>query len=230
MNRRAFIKGLIALASAPAIGKYVNVFKTEGARQGIEQVAGQGVDFFNMVIKKVMDEGTLVDESDRIQTFRHPDRPDIDVEVDLGTGNASVSFKTDQGTEGVAAIEKDLEVGMSDPGELIDDGLEGGITNLEEFLKGKRGFAAGGRVGMFRGGIPKGLQAALQAIKSKFGDDAIKTADEVESKSKVFDDFEARNPNPNKQMTDEEIREFADEFGLDPSEEYYNWDGSPGRS
>jgi hypothetical protein len=30
----------------------------------------------------------------------------------------------------------------------------------------------------------------------------------------------------NKQMTDEEVREFADEFGLDPSEEYYNWDGT----
>ena len=63
MNRRSFIKGLIALASAPAIGKYVNVFKTEGARKGIENVASQGVDFFNMVIKKVMDEGTLVNES-----------------------------------------------------------------------------------------------------------------------------------------------------------------------
>ena len=218
MNRRSFIKGLIALASAPAIGKYVNVFKTEGAREGIEQVASQGVDFFNSVIKKVMDEGTLVNESDRIQTFRHPDRPDINVEVDLGTGNANVSFKTDQGTEGVAAIEKDLEVGMSDPGELIDDGLEGGITNLQEFLRNKNK--------MFRGGVPKGLQAALRAIMGKYGDDAITTADKVESKSKVFDDFEARNPNPNKQMTDEEIREFADEFGLDPSEEYYNWDGT----
>ena len=27
-------------------------------------------------------------------------------------------------------------------------------------------------------------------------------------------------------MTDEEVTEFADEFGLDPSEEYYNWDGT----
>ena len=79
---------------------------------------------------------------------------------------------------------------------------------------------------MFRGGVPKGLQAALRAIMSKYGDDAITTADKVESKSKVFDDFEARNPNPNRQMTDEEITEFADEFGLDPSEEYYNWDGT----
>jgi len=195
MNRRSFIKGLIALASAPAIGKYVNVFKTEGAREGIEQVAGQGVDFFNMVIKKVMDEGTLVDESDRIQTFRHPDRPDIDVEVDLGSGNANVSFKTDQGTEGVAAIEKDMELGMSDPGELIDDGLEGGITNLEEFLKGKRGFASGGRVAMVRGGIPKGLQAALQAIKSKFGDDSIKVLEnEPDFGMNILNDYNIARP------------------------------------
>jgi len=242
MNRRSFIKGLIALASAPAIGKYVNVFKTEGAREGIEQVASQGVDFFNSVIKKVMDEGTLVNESDRIQTFKHPDRPDITVDVDLGSGSSSVYFDTDQGTKAGAELVKDIEVG---PGytELLEneevykmggdeyykdvqEEITGGITNLEKFLKSKKGFAAGGRVGMFRGGVPKGLQAALQLIKSKFGDDAITTADKVESKSKVFDDFEARNPNPNKQMTDEEIREFADEFGLDPSEEYYNWDGT----
>jgi hypothetical protein len=242
MNRRSFIKGLIALASAPAIGKYVNVFKTEGARKGIENVASQGVDFFNSVIKKVMDEGTLVNESDRIQTFKHPDRPDITVDVDVGSGSSSVYFDTDQGTKAGAELVKDIEVG---PGytELLEneevykmggdeyykdvqEEITGGITNLEKFLKGKKGFAAGGRVGMFRGGVPKGLQAALQLIKSKFGDDAITTADKVESKSKVFDDFEARNPNPNKQMTDEEIREFADEFGLDPSEEYYNWDGT----
>jgi hypothetical protein len=242
MNRRAFIKGLIALASAPAIGKYVNVFKTEGARKGIENVASQGVDFFNSVIKKVMDEGTLVKESDRIQTFKHPDRPDITVDVDVGSGSSSVYFDTDQGTKAGAELVKDIEVG---PGytELLEneevykmggdeyykdvqEEITGGITNLEEFLKRKKGFAAGGRVGMFRGGVPKGLQAAMRAIMSKFGDDAITTADKVESKSKVFDDFEARNPNPNKQMTDEEIREFADEFGLDPSEEYYNWDGT----
>ena len=243
MNRRSFIKGLIALASAPAIGKYVNVFKTEGAREGIEQVASKGVDFFNMVIKKVMDEGNLVNESDRIQTFKHPDRPDINVEVDLGSGSSSVYFDTDQGTKAGAELVKDIEVGpgytelleneeiykTGAGGEVykdVDEQITGGITNLEEFLKRKKGFAAGGRVGMFRGGVPKGLQAALRAIMGKYGDDAITTADKVESKSKVFDDFEARNPNPNKQMTDEEIREFADEFGLDPSEEYYNWDGT----
>ena len=215
MNRRSFIKGLIALASAPAIGKYVNVFKTEGAREGIGQIAGQGVDFFNMVIKKVMDEGNLVNESDRIQTFKHPDRPDINVEVDLGSGSSSVYFDTDQGTKAGAELVKDIEVGpgytelleneevykTGAGGEVykdVDEQITGGITNLEEFLKRKKGFAAGGRVGMFRGGVPKGLQAAMRAIMSKYGDDAITTADKAPQPEKTIQeqimDFNARNP------------------------------------
>jgi len=172
----------------------------------------------------------------------------------------------------------------------VDEQITGGITNLEEFLKRKKGFAAGGRVGfkygggsmmsesdlknlkgsdnidsldyfdligdelsgeelegilrllkaldykkggrvgMFRGGVPKGLQAAMRAIMSKYGDDAITTADKAPQPAKTTQeeimDFNVRNPNPNRQMTDEEVTEFADEFGLDPSEEYYSWDGT----
>jgi hypothetical protein len=244
MNRRSFIKGLIALASAPAIGKYVNVFKTEGARKGIENVASQGVDFFNSVIKKVMDEGNLVNESDRIQTFKHPDRPDINVEVDLSSGSSSVYFDTDQGTKAGAEIVKDIEMGPNyselleneevyktlPGGEVykdVDEQITGGITNLEKFLKGKKGFAAGGRVGMFRGGVPKGLQAALRAIMSKYGDDAITTTDtiprpqqviEAEETAQAIKDFNTRNPaydptdpfTTNKQAQDEFIRNEMD--------------------
>jgi len=303
MNRRSFIKGLIALASAPAIGKYVNIFKTEGAREGIEQVASQGVDFFNSVIKKVMDEGNLVNESDRIQTYKHPDRPDINVEVDLTSGSSSVYFDTDQGTKAGAEIVKDIEMGPNYSelleneevyktgagGEVykdVDEQITGGITNLEEFLKRKKGFAAGGRVGfkygggsmisesdlknlqgsdmesldyfdligdeltgeelegilrllkaldykkggrvgMFRGGVPKGLQAALRAIMSKYGDDAITTTDtiprpqqviEAEETAQAIKDFNTRNPaydptdpfTTNKQAQDEFIRNEMD--------------------
>ena len=243
MDRRSFIKGLIALASAPAIGKYVNVFKTEGARKGIENVASQGVDFFNSVIKKVMDEGTLVKEEDRISTFKHPDRPDITVDVNQTDGTSSVYFNTDEGGKAMGEIQKTAD--ESTKGRTVEElfeqeevygpmgrepqeGITGGITNLEEFLKRKKGFAMGGRVGMFRGGIPKGLQAAMQALRKKFGDDIIKSGDEIESRSELFDDFQTRNPDPNRQMTDNEINEFADEFGVDPSEEYYDFDGTIG--
>jgi hypothetical protein len=180
MNRRSFIKGLIALASAPAIGKYVNIFKTEGAREGIEQVASKGVDFFNMVIKKVMDEGKLVNESERIQTFKHPDRPDITVDVDLGSGSSSVYFDTDQGTKAGAELVKDIEVG---PGytELLEneevykmggdeyykdvqEEITGGITNLEEFLKRKKGLKDGGEVSLTVIKIPDISESGVESL------------------------------------------------------------------
>ena len=210
MDRRSFIKGLIALASAPAIGKYVNIFKTEGAREGIEQVASQGVDFFNMVIKKVMDEGTLVKEEDRISTFKHPDRPDITVDVDQTTGSSSVYFDTDEGTKAVGEIQKTMDetTGGKVVEELFEqeeiygptgrdaqEGISGGITNLEEFLRRKKGFAAGGRVGMFRGGVPKGLQAAMRAIMEKYGKDSIKVLEnEPDFGMNILNDYNIARP------------------------------------
>ena len=210
MDRRNFIKGLIALASAPAIGKYVNIFKTEGAREGIEQVASQGVDFFNSVIKKVMDEGTLVKEEDRISTFKHPDRPDITVDVDQTTGSSSVYFDTDEGTKAVGEIQKTMDetTGGKVVEELFEqeeiygptgrdaqEGISGGITNLEKFLKGKRGFAMGGRVGMVRGGVPKGLSAALRAIMEKYGKDSIKVLEnEPDFGMNILNDYNIARP------------------------------------
>ena len=246
MDRRSFIKGLIALASAPAIGKYVNIFKTEGAREGIEQVASQGVDFFNSVIKKVMDEGTLVKEEERISTFKHPDRPDITVDVDQTTGSSSVYFDTDEGTKAVGEIQKTMD--ETTGGKVVEElyeaeeiygpmgreeqeGITGGITNLEKFLKGKRGFAAGGRVGMFRGGVPKGLQAAMRAIMSKYGDDAITTADKAPQPGKTIQeeimDFQTRNPNPKRLLTDDEIRDYEEVLG---DTEYWMMDGTVGEA
>ena len=82
---------------------------------------------------------------------------------------------------------------------------EQGILELETLLKNlKTGGkppralnADGGRVGMFRGGVPKGLQAALRAIMGKYGDDAITTADKAPQPEKTIQeqimDFNARN-------------------------------------
>jgi len=250
MDRRSFIKGLIALASAPAIGKYVNVFKTEGARKGIENVASQGVDFFNSVIKKVMDEGTLVKEEDRISTFKHPDRPDITVDINQTDGTSSVFFDTDQGSKAGAEIIKTMDettkgrtveelmeseevykMGGDEYYKDVQEEITGGISNLEEFLKRKKGFAAGGRVGMFRGGVPKGLQAALRGIMSKYGDDAITTADRAPQPEKTIQeeimDFQTRNPNPKRLLTDDEIRDYEEVLG---DTEYWMMDGTVGEA
>ena len=236
MDRRSFIKGLIALASAPAIGKYVNIFKTEGAREGIEQVASQGVDFFNMVIKKVMDEGTLIKEEDRISTFKHPDRPDIVVDVDQTTGSSSVFFEADSGTKSMAEITKtadettkgrtveelfEQEEIYGPTGREAQEGISGGITNLEEFLKMKRGFAAGGRVAMVRGGIPKGLSAALRAIMEKYGKDSIKTVEDTQEFGLPYFNIDR----PEKAIARDKFKNFGKEgkFAEDgtPDYDYY---------
>ena len=201
MNRRSFIKGLMALASAPAIGKYVNVFKTEGAREGIEQVASKGVDFFNSVIRKVMDEGTLIKEEDRIKTFTHPERSDVMVDVNMGDGTTSVYFDTDEGSRAMGQIAKtadettkgrtveelyEAEEIYGPYGKEEQEGIAGGISNLEKFVKKK--YAAGGRVGFKSGKLVKdGIAGLLRSVRSKFGKDSIKT---VEDEPEFFNNME----------------------------------------
>jgi len=191
----------MALASAPAIGKYVNVFKTEGAREGIEQVASKGVDFFNSVIRKVMDEGTLVNEQDKIKTFTHPERSDVMVDVNMGDGTTSVYFDTDEGTRAMGEIAKtadettkgrtveelyEAEEIYGPYGKEEQEGIAGGISNLEKFVKKK--YAAGGRVGFKSGKLVKdGIAGLLRSIRNKFGKDSIKT---VEDEPEFFDNME----------------------------------------
>ena len=101
MNRRAFIQGLIGLASMPMIAKYINVFKPAAVREGITQAADntmqKGIEFYEAVIKRVMDEGTIVGESERVRTYKHPDKPDISVDLNVGTVYKSLYFYTDRG-------------------------------------------------------------------------------------------------------------------------------------
>ena len=226
MNRRTFIQGLIGLASMPMLSKYINVFKPAAVREGITQVADntmqKGIEFYEAVIKKVIDEGTVVSESDRVRTYKHPDKPEIDVEVNLTSGDTSVNFESDYGFKAGAEITTDMEAGPWSKelmeGELVYRGhgpegdyskdweegiIEGGITNLEDWIKRKRGYAAGGRVGMWRGGMPKGLWSAIRSIWNKYGDDAITTANEIkrpqnvveaEETAQAIKDFNLRNP------------------------------------
>ena len=124
MNRRAFIQGLIGLASMPMIAKYINVFKPAAVREGITQAADntmqKGIEFYEAVIKRVMDEGTMVSESDRVRTYKHPDKPDIDVQVDLGTGDTKVHFESDTGFRAGAEITTDMDMGPRAPKELTE--------------------------------------------------------------------------------------------------------------
>ena len=218
MNRRSFIQALGVLAATPALGKYLNLFKSGGVREGITQAveAGstKGMDFFNMVIKKVVDEGTMVKEQDRFRTYTHPDRPDISVDVNVGTGDSAVYFDTDQGSKGFAEITSDIEMpqagkeliegeevykSMGPDGDYykdVEEGeIRGGLTSLEEWIKMKRGYAAGGRVGMWKGGgikVGKNIMNLLrnnkkinEAVDNIFGSGDYKMDAEMAAESLV---------------------------------------------
>jgi hypothetical protein len=117
-----------------------------------------------------------------------------------------------------------------------------GIKSLEERMKKNKEYqdlkksfddpekkANGGRIGYKFGTGKKGVEGLLDLVRNKFGKKSITTADKAPIPPKTLerDMFKKADERfKNKQMTDEEVREFADEFGLDPSEEYYNWDGT----
>jgi hypothetical protein len=73
------------------------------------------------------------------------------------------------------------------------------------------------------------LKSAIGKIMSKYGDDAIMTADKAPQPPKtdrqIISEFEARNPSPSRELTDDEIADLAEEVGeLDA----YDFDGTVG--
>jgi len=104
------------------------------------------------------------------------------------------------------------------------------IEELTEFdPTDRKPNAMGGRIGFAIGSLPKGIQALVKTINKKFGKGAMKTADEIDQPPKtdrqIISEFEARNPSPSRQLTDDEIDELAFDVGeLDA----YDFDGTVG--
>ena len=151
MDRRDFLKALGLFASMPMMSK-LKFLQKEPVREGIASVADRGVEFYEAVIGKVMREGKKIFESDRIETFVHPDRPDIKVEFDRSTGSSNVEFMTDRDTKAIADIKvtadettkgvpvkelEELEEVYTEVGRDAD-GLRSPISNLDEFLGRKK--------------------------------------------------------------------------------------------
>ncbi len=161
MDRRTFMKLMGGLASMPIIGKIAKPLKSETVQEGIAAVGDKGMELYKMVVAKVMKEGSKVKESGRVDSYKHPDRPDITVDVNQTDGSAEIYFDTDRGSKGFAEIRKDPEVnaeelieaeeiykGTSDGDYYkdVEEGISGGIENLEEFTRLKK--ADGGEVNL----------------------------------------------------------------------------------
>ena len=157
MDRRTFMKLMGGLASMPIIGRIAKPFKSETVQEGIASISEGGMKLYEMVIAKVMKEGKKIGESGRVDSYKHPDRPDITVDVNQTDGSAEIYFDTDKGSKGYAKIDRDMETGgdeLTEAEEIftvdgdkdVQEGIMGGIENLDEFTRIKK--AGGGEVNL----------------------------------------------------------------------------------
>ena len=139
MGRRAFLK-LMAAGGAGIAGLksgLINIFKprSQAVNEVVETVTktdAMGVpEHFAPLVNKIMKEGKLVKESDRIQTYQHPTRKDIELEYELDNGSVGVRFETDQGMPG------DYYLRKSPPDEMNPRG------GPDEFFEGELTYRAG---------------------------------------------------------------------------------------
>ena len=120
-----------------------------------------------------------------------------------------------------------IKSNAQDKGIDINETVDFYERSFEEVFKPKK--ADGGRIGYSIGSLPKGIQALVGLINKKFGKGAVKTADEMDRPKNVkeVEDFETRNPNPKRQLTDDEIEFYEEELG--DSETWMN-DGTVGEA
>ena len=152
MDRRTFMKLMGGLASMPIIGRIAKPLKSETVQEGIAAVSDKGMELYEMVVAKVIKEGKKIGESGRVDSYKHPDRPDITVDVNQTDGSAEIYFDTDRGSKGFAEIRRDMETGGDELTEAeevykffgkdgedyvkdVEEGISGGIENLRDFTK-----------------------------------------------------------------------------------------------
>ena len=153
MDRRTFMKLMGGLAAMPIVGRIAKPLKSETVQEGIASLSGKGMELYEMVIAKVMKEGKKNGESGRVDSYKHPDRPDITVDVNQTDGSAEIYFDTDKGSKGYAKIDRDMETGGTDLQEAeeiykgtpegdyykdVEEGISGGLENLDEFTRIKK--------------------------------------------------------------------------------------------
>ena len=180
MGRRAFLKmiagagGLAAAAKTGLLNLYRGASQVkENVIETVTKTDAQGIpEHFMALVNKILKEGKITGEADRIRTYKHPTRKDIEMDIDQGTGDIDVRFETDQGAKGNYYLKKgqadETTGGRTPPDEFMDgeevyrfsddgnaytkdfeEGISTGTSNLDEFVGiKKKDFASGGIAGM----------------------------------------------------------------------------------
>ena len=158
MSRRTFLKIMAALASFPVVGKLAKTMKVAKGAAPIVTPTTDMPAHFPKLVEKIIREGQVVKKdyikkTGDVTTYKHPDRPDIELTIE-GEGNRiQLDFDTDQGMKGGYEFKKgvpdevnprpssDFEAGevkyrINQDGSYTKDfelGIDTGTENLDEF-------------------------------------------------------------------------------------------------
>ena len=159
MSRRTFLKIMAALASFPVVGKLAKTTKIAKGAAPIITPTSEMPAHFPKLVEKIIREGQVVKKdfvkkTGDVTTYKHPDRPDIELTIEGDGNRIQLDFDTDQGMKGGYEFRKgvadevnpkppnDFEAGevkykFSQDGESYSKdfelGIDTGTENLDEF-------------------------------------------------------------------------------------------------
>jgi len=159
ISRRTFLKIMAALAAFPVVGKLAKTTKIAKTAKPIITPTSEMPEHFPKLVEKIIREGQVVKKdfvkkTGDVTTYKHPDRPDIELTIEGDGNRIQLDFDTDQGMKGGYEFRKgvadevnprppnDFEAGevkyrMSQDGETytkdFELGIDTGTENLDEF-------------------------------------------------------------------------------------------------
>ena len=159
MSRRTFLKIMAALAAFPVVGKLAKTTKVAKGVKPIVTPTAEMPAHFPKLVEKILKEGQVVKKdfikkTGDVTTYKHPDRPDIELTVE-GEGNRiQLDFETDQGMKAGYEFRK---------GDIIDDPASPmrGKRGPNEFSQGEvkyKGDSEGNYYKDFEEGIDTGTE------------------------------------------------------------------------
>jgi hypothetical protein len=159
MSRRTFLKIMAALAAFPVVGKLTKMTKVAKGTAPLVTKTSEMPEHFPKLVEKILREGTVVDsqfvkKTGNVKTYRHPDRPDMELTIEGDGQRIQLDFETDQGMRGGYEFKKgipdetvrkppdefesgEVKYRMSPDGDYSKDfelGIDTGTENLDEFV------------------------------------------------------------------------------------------------
>ena len=159
MSRRTFLKIMAALAAFPVVGKLAKTTKVAKGVKPIITPTAEMPAHFPKLVEKILREGQVVKKdfvkkTGDVTTYKHPDRPDIELTIEGDGKRIQLDFDTDQGMKGGYEFKQ---------GDIIDEPTSKmrGKRGPDEFVQGEvkyRGDTEGNYYKDFEEGIETGTE------------------------------------------------------------------------